>query len=164
VQRDSNWLAMDAGLTAAWNDNLYELSGTTYDYSGIVTMGIGGSTRFSFLPNSFGDTCVGASSTVYDCTSIWYESSRTRYIQSTDITFVPASYEETKFQRLVMLYPICRDSSSGLEQIISGTGNCAGLGATWSQVGIDAIVQMHWPERTDYRTYTIEEHLYDWKY
>ncbi len=161
-QRDSNWLAFDSDSTTAWNNEMYLTSGLTNDYSAVVTMDYPASSRMKFLPNALGDTCTGAGGVTYDCTAIWYDSANSRYIQSVDSSFVPAAYDQTQYQRLVNLYPICRDGT-GAEQIYTGTGGCSSLGK-WTQVGIDAIVTVQWSERGGTRTYKIEEHLYDWKY
>ncbi len=159
--RDSNWLAYETDSSTAWNHELY---GTGSDYTSIVALRAYPTTGeyLQFRPNNFGHTCTGSGGVTYDCTAIWFDPVQQLYFQTSTTSFVPSSFTDTSFSRLVYTYPICRNDADETNEVVITSGSCA---AGYTQVGIDAVVTVQWPGRNDdTATYTLEEYLYDWKY
>jgi len=162
--RDSNWLAYDTDSTTAWNNQLFEVTGSGSDYTSIVALQDFSTTGqyLWFGPNKIGDTCAGVGGVIYDCTAIWYDPDQQLYFQTQAVDFDPSAYTQTNFSRLVTTSPLCRLDSDETVEVVESSGTCA-IGYT--QVGIDVIVQVQWPGRAaSAALYSLEEYLYDWKY
>jgi type II secretory pathway pseudopilin PulG len=158
--RDSNWLAFDTDGTTLWNQEL--VSGTDYSAVMSLTEGAASGGFFQFDPNAFGDTCVSSTGPAYDCTALWYDSSRHIYFQTTASDFDSTLYTETAFSRMVYLYPLCRNDADETDEVVVTSGTCA-LGYT--QVGIDVRSEVQWPGRNAVTSsYILEEYIYDWKF
>lgn len=165
--RDSNWLAIDSGNTAvSWNDGLHDL----IDYSGVVTIFDEPDTGefIAFDVDIAGDTCTDANGETYDCSAIWYDSVNERYFQTVaganpGDTFdsLNPDYTQSAFQRVVRMYPICRNDADPTDETIITVGTC---GSGYTQVGVDVRSRVTYQERGETQTVTLEEYLYDWKY
>lgn len=174
--RDSNWLEYDTDSTTVWNEGMYdEPMAGIYDFSGVVESLYSSPFQLDFYPDAFGDTQFGIAGD-YDTTAIWLDTTDEKYFQTTATVFdhTDTRYQQTPFSRLFYTYPICRDlNNQADEQVISSEGavDCDGLddpmampAKDFEQVGIDAIVQVQWPAQNSTANYTIEEHIYDWRY
>ncbi len=172
--RDSNWLKFDttSDPLIEWDMGMHHIETTgNNDYSAVITfLSSYTSDALSFEPDAHGDTCTDATG-VFNCTNTWIDTTDSVYFQlGSEATFdsTDPQYSETKYSRMVFLYPICRDvNNSADEQILTveGMDTCSSyFGADYEQVGIDAIVEVQYSIRGDTKTYTLEEYIYDWKF
>ncbi|MDP3970365.1 MAG: hypothetical protein Q8P90_01560 [bacterium] len=149
--RDSNWLKREAGLGVNYYDGLRGGSDAD-DYNGIYAWNPEGSAEtavlFDFTDNSINDD-----------SAIVYQDVMNYYRQS----IIPQpGWVDTGFRRWVSLYPICFDTTTGLEYLLTSDGtNCA----YDLEVGIQVIVQVQWKGRAGLvHDRLIEDRLYNWKY
>ncbi|MFH1426229.1 MAG: hypothetical protein ABIG66_02235 [Candidatus Kerfeldbacteria bacterium] len=165
--RDTNWLRIDSNEVIVWNEGLFEESLGVYDYSGVATgaLAIRPYPAVLFDVDAFDQLCNGAGGSQYDCSAIWFNKQYNYYFQTISPTFDPSALmvEKTEYQRLIMLNPICRANADETDEQVITAGTCAGLGA-YSQAGIDVIVEVRYPGKGERLSYTLEEHIYDWKY
>ena len=165
--RDSNWLAIDSNTSGVtWRTGLFSIG----DYTAVPTIfDYASSGNFvEFDVDTAGDTCDDANGIAYDCSAIWYDSTNERYFQTTEgadpgDTFdsTDAAYSQTEFQRILSLYPICRNDADPTDEIIITSGTC---GAGYTQVGLDVRSAVYFDEEGSTQTVTLEEYIYDWKY
>jgi len=71
-----------------------------------------------------------------------------------------ARYVDTGFRRLISLFPICHDLGGSEIVVESDGGDC---GAGFTEVGLDARVQVSWKVKTSKHSITSEEKIYDWR-
>lgn len=159
--RDSNWLAIDSGVSGiTWKAGL----SSSGDYTGVPTIFDYASTGnfVEFDVDAAGDTCTDANSISYDCSAIWYDSTNEYYFQTTDgTTFDSTLYTQSEYQRVLSLYPICRNDADQTDEVIITSGTC---GSGYTQVGIDVRSTVTFEEAESTQTVTLEEYIYNWKY
>lgn len=165
--RDSNWLAYDSDSTTLWNAGLYADGVEGPIYTAVIfaeDLSAGRTLQF-FVPAETGGGCFDLADEIlsYDCEAIWYDDGLKFYNQGATSEFNPNIYTATPFSRIIKLYPVCRNITTNAEQIIT-SGQCTDLGSTFTQVGIDSVVEIRWSSRFGQRTYILEEKLYNWKY
>lgn len=158
AQRDSNWLAYDADSATAWNAGLAHPTETA-DYSAVVTLS-GAATRLNFTPDTPTSVC-GSGALTYTCSTMWLDAANQLYFQTAENppAFNYQNFTDAGFNRMVYLYPICRDAT-GDERIIAEGAACT---AAETQVGLDVTAVVQWSEGEAPQQFTLEEQLYDWK-
>lgn len=144
--RDSNWVDPST-TTPPWDDGL-----TSGDDPTAVPNIKGGTDTITldFTPTTFAETPYTA-----------VKLSGTSYLQG-----LTASGTSAGFFRLLYLNPICRDQTTGTEQIIAKTtsSNCiAQFGANYEKVGIRVIVEVRFPNSSSSKKVLIEDRLYNWQ-
>jgi len=172
AHRDSNWLAYASNPTTGpkWNEKLSRVDPTEpggIDYTAIISLDPTLPGYFDFSPDAIGDTCPGASASVYDCSRVWLHPTASLYFQAgkdSYPTFNPSLYEEQSYSRIISLYPICRNKSVETDEQFIFTGTCLStLGPLYEQVGIDVISTVEWTTRGQDANYALEEYLYNWQ-
>lgn len=146
--RDSNWLKIEDGQAVLYSDGLR--SGT--DYTAAYIWAAPQTNPDSAIQFNFTDA------TISDASAQVYTDNNGRYRQSTTPL---GTWTETQFRRWVTLYPICFDTSTGIETIISSDGSvCPDL-----EIGMQVVAQVQWGERGGTtRNRYVETKLYNWKY
>lgn len=164
--RDTNWLLYDSDSTTEWSAGLKSSTGIDYS-AGLTkeTTNLEQQWTLDFAVDAFGQQCDGADGP-YDCTALWTDPSHTEYIQYASGSFDSSAFEQTRFQRVLYLYPICRDPQNDDDEVVlnTATDTCATKGLQYEQVGVNVIVLVHWPGRGKVNEYALEERLYDWRY
>lgn len=165
--RDSNWLAMDSGDTSvSWNTGL--LSGGDYTAVATIVNQAASDAYLEFSVNAAGDTCLDINGVSYDCSAIWFDTALNNYFQTTQGTTLGDTFdsldptvEQSEFQRVITLNPICRSDADATDEVIITSGSCA-IGYT--QVGVDVLSEVFFVENGSDDSVLLEEHIYDWKY
>lgn len=146
--RDSNWLKMEDGQAVLYSNGLR--SGT--DYTAAYIWAASQTNPDSAIQFNFTDA------TITDASGQVYTDLAGRYRQSAAPL---GTWTATQFRRWVTLYPICFDTSTGIETIITSDGSaCPDL-----EIGIQVIAQVQWDDRGGaIQNRYIETRLYNWKY
>jgi len=67
--------------------------------------------------------------------------------------------EDTKFSRMIFLYPVCKN-----ENECGGDGVCEdGEKCVSEQIGIKAIAEVRWDEPSGEKSFVITDYLYNWR-
>lgn len=135
VLRDANW---QKDREVWWG--FFDSSDNTAIFSGLKDSN-----------NWFDFTCNYISE---NCAKIWYDSSNNKYFQSSSSTG-----SNTIFFRLLTFQKICRADNEN-ETIKSE--DCDPI-SNEQQVGVAVNVEVKWSGRGGPSSYSLEEHLYDWK-
>lgn len=161
--RDTNWLEYDTDSTTVWNDGLFSPTDPT-DYSAVITTTLAQPLTghaLDFRPDTRADTCDGAS-----CTRLWEDPVQRFVMQSaeTDADMFAAGVFKTEYTRIVLLYPICRSRADIQDEYIEHAEGVVCAALTHNQVGIDVVVRVEYPGRSQRNEMIIEEKMYDWRY
>lgn len=73
----------------------------------------------------------------------------------------PPGAATTIYQRLIALYPICRNTVTGTEAVLQGEEVLCGSGEV--EVGLDVLSTVQWTVKRQQHSITTEEYLYDWR-
>lgn len=153
--RDSNWLKIDSEITGVtWNaglaqDPLIEEN----DYTAIAHFAAAtGTWSLDFTVDALSDSR----------SALWLQADGL-YNQ-----FAGApSGQQTQYQRLLTLNPICRDQNNANEEVQESGEDCDNLdeiGTTdFSQVGVEVHSDVRWSTRGREHEIRSIEKLYDWK-
>lgn len=152
--RDGNWLLSEDGMLVDFRADLSSKNDYTavpeWDSTSNIWV-------MDFLPFEFGDCGTG-----FDCTRI-YQRLNPPYEYAQFVASPGADWEETPYQRLLYLFPICRSTTDELTEAPL-TVDYTDCGATQEVVGIDIQVHMQWVDNGQTKTTMLQEYVYDWKY
>ncbi len=147
--RDTNWLA-----GASWEEDLVGPAGNR-------------TAAARFAPGAAPWTLDWTASSLADPETVVFQYGAAAPPELQDLMaqtaggIAPAEATATRYRRLLELYPVCRDTLSGAETVV--TGETASCGAGTVEVGLDARSTVRWNERGTTRSVTAEEKLYDWR-
>ncbi|TAL19311.1 hypothetical protein EPN90_04055 [Patescibacteria group bacterium] len=142
--RDSNWLA-----GKNWEEGLVGLAG---DRSAAAFFGPAtASWTLDFSPNGFGS----AATLVYRLNSPPFEDV---FVQS---AISPGGASLTPYERLIFLYPICRDEPTNSETVVAA--DPAACPPPFMEVGLDVRAEVRWRVKGGIRSVIAEEKIYDWR-
>ncbi|MBI2415652.1 MAG: prepilin-type N-terminal cleavage/methylation domain-containing protein [Candidatus Kerfeldbacteria bacterium] len=151
--RDSNWLEREAGFDVDDSDGLR--SGT--NYTGVYV--------WDPTADPLSVAIIGGTD-INHPTAIVYQDANGYYRQNGSSP--EPSWTPTIFRRWLTLYPICLDTVTSVELIVSNNGTAcsnytSGSGPPYQEIGFQVVSTVQWTKRGTHSV-TDEELLYNWKY
>lgn len=166
--RDSNWIDPDyfcENLTdtdedtcegsgsvwrrSYWDEGLhYDIVAVSEGTTAVPQIDNANPVKLLFTPDNMGVT---------DYTRIKKDGSD--YLQGTAVT------GNSEFYRMITIRVICRDDTSGDEQIVelnTPGDDCIAVSGT-TEAGIDVAVEVRWPNSSSSKHVTVQDQLYNWQ-